>query len=235
MNKHLELGSCVALCVLMVGFVVHHASAATITRNSNLTLEDSQISHSRVRNDVWNSGLIDIGLVTLATNDSLTLNINFNNRAKVKLDDGFFNNDEGIHIDVKGAGGVGGAPNNKADFSFQFLPKTLAYILVNPVTGTVGQNALTASVDYNQDVDLVNRGWLFFSGVSLTLTNKNPNNWSFGDVGVRVDADDVTISDNAQATNDLKILQQVLRRELVATVKLAYCESASPTQARCRI
>lgn len=32
----------------------------------------------------------------------------------------------------------------------------------------------------------------------------------------------------------LKILQQVLRRQLVATIKLQYCQSASPTQARCR-
>lgn len=191
MNKHLGSGNRVALFVLAAsGIVAQPAYGATVTKNNNLTLADSQISHNTFSNDVWNSGLIDVGLVTLMTNDSLQLNITFDK--KLELDDGFFNGNESIHIDVQGVGGVGGAPNNKADFTFEFTGVD-GNILVNPVTGTAGQVALNGNVNHDQDVDLINGGKMTFTDVHLKLTNKNPNNWSIGKVGVGVDADDVNV------------------------------------------
>lgn len=190
MNKHLKSSGSVVWCVIAAGMVSLDAHAATVTKNADLNLADGQISHKTLSNDVWNSGLIDVGLVTLATNDSLQFNLTFDK--KLELDDGFFNGNESIHIDVQGVGGVGGAPNNKADFEFAFTGVDGA-ILVNPVKGTAGQNALNGNVNHDQDVDLIKGGKMTFTDVHLKLTNKNPNNWSIGKVGLGVDADDVNV------------------------------------------
>jgi hypothetical protein len=171
-------------------------------------------------------------IITLPTDTSLQLNLTFDKL--LEMDDGFFNGDESIHIDVQGVGGVGGAPNNKANFEFLFTGVEGGPLLTNPVKGTVTIGALNGHVDFDQSVDLINGGKVTFKDLHLTLTNKNTNDWNIGKVGVGVDADEIRIVNPAQARIELKILQTVLRRELVQTVKLAYCQSASPSAPRCR-
>jgi hypothetical protein len=167
-------------------------AAATVTVDKTIKLDKSQISSPAVGNDQWESGLLDLGrIVMLRRGDALKFNLTFD--LPLQLDDGFVNGDESIKIRVDGEGGVGGAPNNTASFEFLFTGVEGGPLLKNPVTGTVTQVPTNGNVEFESDVDLINGGKVTFKDVHLTLTNNNPNVWSFDRVGVGVDADDVAI------------------------------------------
>lgn len=167
-------------------------AAATVTVDKSITLAGGQISSPVVGNDQWVSGLIDLGrIVMLRRGDALQFNLTFD--LPLQLDDGSINGDESIKIRVDGEGGVGGAPNNTAAFSLLFTGVEGGPLRANPVTGTVTQIALNGNVEFESDVDLINGGKVSFKDIHLTLTNNNPNVWSFDKVGVGVDADDVAI------------------------------------------
>jgi hypothetical protein len=176
-------------------FACSNASADPI--NIDLDLENSQIVDNWFSNDTWYSELLDLGeVVILEPNQSVTVNITFKDGKCVRINDGYFNGDESIRIVVDGEGGTGGAPNNKADFSFQFTGVT-GTLLTNPITqvdlGQITINPLNGNVDFDKSIDLINGGILTFKDLHLTITNRNVNNWQFDKVGVGVDGDDVSV------------------------------------------
>lgn len=244
MHNRLWLEAFLVSMFVVFGAVMTPARSATIVEPGDenrvikevddFALKDSQINHKTFSNDKWNSGLIDLdGIYTLKTGATFQLILAFDKG--LKLDDGFFDGNESFHLDVQGVGGVGGAPNNKADFVLRLPQSFGGPLLFNPThTGTVGQNALNGEVDFDESFNMILGGDVTLTHVNLKLTNKNPNDWNIGKIGVGFDADDIKVVKSPLSVIDLKIEQQVLRRQLVATIKLAYCQSASPTQARCR-
>ena len=191
MKKHLSLGE-VSCFAYFIAAVHSPALGSTFTENANLALRNNQIEDNTFSNDVWRSGLLDLGkIITLEPDDVFQFNITFD--ARLQLSDGSVNGDESIHIVVDGEGGVGGAPDNKADFEFLFTGAQGGPFLVNPVTGTVTQNGLNGNVNHAQDIDLINGGTVTFTDLHLKLTNKNSTNWSFDKVNVGVDSDNISV------------------------------------------
>ena len=194
MNK-LKSSHVMIASTLSIAFWVPQVQAAVFTRNYTFTLDNSQIEDNTLPfNDVWESGNIDIGeIISLDPGDSFVANIKFADRGHLMLDDGFFNGNESIKIKVDGEGGVGGAPNNRADYSFLFTGVHGGPFLENPIDGQLTINALNGNVDFNRNINLINGGTVKFHDLHLTLTNRAPNRWSFDKFGVGVDADTITI------------------------------------------
>ncbi|RME65842.1 MAG: hypothetical protein D6782_05430, partial [Alphaproteobacteria bacterium] len=184
----------VAVCMALLATAPAAHAAAIVMKNINLALDPAQIEDNTFSNDVWRTPVLDVqmpGPVLLNTGDMLVVWIKFKDMMHVQLDDGFFNGDESVKIEVGGVGGVGGFPNNLFDWEITFTGVHGA-LLVNPVTGSGTMNALNGNASIDQDVDLINGGILQFHDIHLKLTNRNPNLWSIGSVQVGVDADDIT-------------------------------------------
>ena len=181
---------------IMFILVASVAQATTITNNFTVTPGPGQIIDNTLpNNDVWLTPWLDTtpSIVELFSNDTYIANIVLN--GTVTADDGYFNGMESIHIGVDGEGGVGGAPNNKADYKFWFTGVTgnlLTGTQANPITGQLTVGALNGNVNFDLDVDLINGGSFSFSDIHFELTYTGPNKWQFDKIQAGADADVMT-------------------------------------------
>jgi hypothetical protein len=169
--------------------------AATTTNNFTVTPGAGQITKNTVYNDVWMSPWLNTtpSIIELFKNDTYIANVTLN--GKVTMDDGYFNGDESIHIGVDGEGGVGGAPDNKADYKFWFtgVEGTISKgTEANPITGQLTIGALDGNVDFTQYLDLMDGGNFSFSDIHFEITYTGPNKWQFDKIQVGSDADVVS-------------------------------------------
>jgi hypothetical protein len=122
----------------------------------------------------------------------------------------------------------------KNDYSFVQFGVDDLVATVAPTSGELIDHVLTDLGQQLTHDGLPN----YFDSSHKILTLLSPihpgqtEQWANTDTGLRFTIN--TFSSKAEQVIGLKVLQQELRRQLVATVKLAYCQSASPSQARCR-
>lgn len=169
--------------------------AKTIRRTQNVKLKKSQITRNSISNDVWMSPAFS-ELITLETGDTFALDVIFKDNETVEMVDNGISDNESIKISVDGEGGVGGAPDNQADYSFYFTHvegDLLTGTERDPITGTENITATNGNFEVDRSIELFTTKAVTFGDIHVELTNQDPNNWSFDKVSVGVDADNVNI------------------------------------------
>ena len=167
----------------------------TIQRTHNVKLDESQITRNSVYNDVWMSPPFS-ELITLENGDTFVLDVIFTDNEKVEMVDNGISDNESIKISVDGEGGVGGAPDNQADYSFYFTHidgDMETGTEEDPITGTQNINPINGNFGVDRSIELFSCKRVTFGDIHVELTNRAPNNWSFDRVSVGVDADNVNI------------------------------------------
>jgi hypothetical protein len=169
--------SVIAITALIFLSIEFKASAASITLSRTVT------GSFNPRRTVWDSGPIPVSSVPnspglgvfLSGGDTATINVSING-VVVLYDEGFFNSDEGVKINVSG-----GASQPRKDVNYTFT--------VGSLTGT-GSTNLFGDFNVDESVDLIPRGGsITINNFSIGLTNLSSSMWYFREVSVSLSAD----------------------------------------------
>ena len=177
--------------------------ADTITAEILLNSKRSQVTTGLgALNDEWISDsaeLIDSETrrsPLLHPDDTLVINVTLDDA--VTIDDGFFNGDESIYLQITSEGGFGGGlDNNAIDFSYAFAGTPVGGTVPATTTGNADLNPSIGKLEMHLAQDLIKGGSATFSGLIITLHNVHSlNTWEPFAIKVGVDADSVSVPES---------------------------------------